>query len=63
MPADIKAMPRSSSPSLLSNAPHQLGDDREDWLGGLRDWVELYQRGHEPREAWRLTQRSQGTLI
>ena len=62
MPADITAMPRSSTPNLQPRSPLFHGDDPEDWLGGLRGWVELCQQGHDPREAWRLVQPSQRTL-
>ena len=27
--------------------------DPEDWLGSLRPWVNLCQRGIDPQEAWR----------
>jgi len=37
-------------------------DEQEDWLEGLREWIQLCQRGHEPREAWTLLERSQATL-
>ncbi|MFM7652039.1 MAG: hypothetical protein ACKO5M_03790 [Vulcanococcus sp.] len=55
-------MPRSSTPNLQPRSPLFHGDDPEDWLGGLRGWVELCQQGHDPREAWRLVQPSQRTL-
>ena len=31
--------------------------DPEDWLGPLRPWVNLCQRGIDPQEAWRQLQR------
>ena len=31
--------------------------DPEDWLGPLRPWVNLCQRGFDPQEAWRQLQR------
>ena len=45
---------RSAQPSVLEllRAP-----EREDWLGPLRPWVQLCQRGVEPQEAWRRLQR------
>ncbi|MFM7311750.1 MAG: hypothetical protein ACKO0M_01050 [Cyanobium sp.] len=51
-----------STPSAPTAGPLRRGDEREDWLGGLRGWVQLCQRGHDPREAWQLLQRSQRTL-
>ena len=50
------------APGLNVSKPRLHRSEEEDWLGGLRGWVELCQRGHDPREAWRLVERSQGTL-
>jgi len=55
-------MHRRSNPTRPPSGPLLHGDEQEDWLGGLRGWVELCQRGHDPREAWHLLQRSQRTL-
>jgi hypothetical protein len=41
---------------------HLQDTAQEDWLEGLRDWIQLCQCGHEPREAWLLLERSQSTL-
>jgi hypothetical protein len=40
----------AAQPSLLEllRAP-----EHEDWLGPLRPWVTLCQRGVDPQEAWR----------
>ena len=62
MPADIAAMHRPITPTLQVNNPRLRDSDDEDWLGGLRGWVELCQRGHDPREAWVLVVRSQSTI-
>ena len=51
----ITTVPHNNSPLIHST-------DNEDWLGSLRGWVVLCQRGHDPREAWRLAERSQRTL-
>ena len=62
MPVHLSAMDHSSTKALHHSDPLTRGDDQEDWLGGLREWVELCNRGHEPREAWRLLKHSQTTL-
>ena len=62
MPADLAAMHQPITPAPQNSSPLVHGTDNEDWLGSLRDWVELCQRGHDPREAWRLAERSQRTL-
>ena len=62
MPADISAMHRPITTALPISAPLRHASDDEDWLGGLRDWIELCQQGHDHREAWRLVERSQRTL-
>ena len=41
---------------------HRPDTAQEDWLEGLRDWVQLCQTGHDPREAWLLVERSHSTL-
>jgi hypothetical protein len=55
-------MHRSTVPNLHPFSPLHPSQEPEDWLEGLRGWVELCRRGHEPREAWGLLQRSQPTL-
>ena len=52
-PADQEAL--SSLDSAGPGAASGTGE--EDWLGDLRQWVNLCQSGLEPREAW---QRLQG---
>jgi hypothetical protein len=50
-------MPRpqgSSQPSVLELLRRPAP---EDWLGLLHPWVNLYQRGIDPQEAWRQLQR------
>ncbi|MEY4298348.1 MAG: hypothetical protein RLZZ423_1527 [Cyanobacteriota bacterium] len=55
-------MLHSTSPDQRPFRPVHPGEEAEDWLEGLRGWVELCRRGHEPREAWGRLQRSQRTL-
>ena len=55
-------MHRPITPTLQVNNPRLRDSDDEDWLGGLRGWVELCQRGHDPREAWVAVVRSQSTI-
>jgi hypothetical protein len=35
-----------------SGSPTAHGLDQDDWLGDLRDWVNLCHRGVDPQEAW-----------
>ena len=62
MPADLAAMHQPITTVPHNNSPLIHSTDNEDWLGNLRGWVVLCQRGHDPREAWRLAERSQRTL-
>ncbi len=55
-------MPLPSMPQLLQPSPPSVLEllrrpDPEDWLGPLRPWVNLCQRGIDPQEAWRQLQR------
>ena len=57
-------MPMAAAPQVPDWRASQHRSDivQEDWLEGLRDWIQLCQSGHEPREAWLLVERSHSTL-
>jgi hypothetical protein len=46
-------MPRPLTPAQPTVLDLLRRPDPEDWLGSLRPWVNLCQRGIDPQEAWR----------
>jgi hypothetical protein len=50
-------MPPRLNPTPTSVLALLRRPDPEDWLGPLRPWVNLCQRGIDPQEAWRQLQR------
>ena len=55
--APLFAMPRPLSPTQPSVLELLRRPGPEDWLGPLRPWVQLCQRGIDPQEAWQELQR------
>jgi len=61
-PAVLKPMAAAPQRPERKARQHRPDTAQEDWLEGLRDWVQLCQTGHDPREAWLLVERSHSTL-
>ena len=46
--------PRQPLPTAAASQVRAIAATRDDWLGHLRPWIALCERGVEPFLAWRL---------
>ncbi|WP_411869557.1 hypothetical protein [Vulcanococcus limneticus] len=46
--------PRQPLPTAAASQPQAIAATQDDWLGHLRPWIALCERGVEPFLAWRL---------
>jgi len=57
MPIPTHTVISGASAARLTTITGRHPYPQEDWLGELREWVNLCHRGIDPREAWRQLQR------